>query len=171
MESEAPSGVKILCSETASEMQSVVMSESPDADVIIMAAAVADYRPSEIAEQKIKKTEAISAIDVEPTHDFLVDLGTEKKLDQTLVGFAAETENLEENAIEKLKRKRLDLIIANNVSLPGVGFAHDTNEVTIIGEDTKWTLPLSDKRIIADGILDAIVEVRQENSNGNNKVL
>ena len=171
MESEAPSGVKILCSETASEMQSVVMSESPDADVIIMAAAVADYRPSEIAEQKIKKTEAISAIDVEPTHDFLVDLGTEKKPDQTLVGFAAETQNLEENAIEKLKRKRLDLIIANNVSLPGVGFAHDTNEVTIIGEDTKWTLPLSDKRIIADGILDAIVEVRQENSNGNNKVL
>ena len=171
MESEAPSGVKILCSETASEMQSVVMSESPDADVIIMAAAVADYRPSEISEQKIKKTEAISAIDVEPTHDFLVDLGTEKKLDQTLVGFAAETENLEEHAIEKLKRKRLDLIIANNVSLPGVGFAHDTNEVTIIGEDTKWTLPLSDKRIIADGILDAIVEVRQENSNGNNKVL
>ena len=63
------------------------------------------------------------------------------------------------------------MIIANNVSLPGVGFAHDTNEVTIIGEDTKWTLPLSDKRIIADGILDAIVEVRQENSNGNNKVL
>ena len=63
------------------------------------------------------------------------------------------------------------MIIANNLSLPGVGFAHDTNEVTIIGEDTKWTLPLSDKRIIADGILDAIVEVRQENSNGNNKVL
>ena len=61
--------------------------------------------------------------------------------------------------------------IAAFVSLPGVGFAHDTNEVTIIGEDTKWTLPLSDKRIIADGILDAIVEVRQENSNGNNKVL
>jgi len=161
MESQAPSGVQILCSETASEMQSAVMAESSNADVIIMAAAVADYRPSEIAEQKIKKTETITAIDLEPTHDILVDLGTGKKPDQTLVGFAAETQNLEENATGKLKRKKLDLIVANNVSLPEVGFAHDTNEVTIIGEDAKWTLPLSDKRIIADGILDAIVEIRQ----------
>jgi len=161
MESQAPSGVQILCSETASEMQSAVMAESSNADVIIMAAAVADYRPSEIAEQKIKKTETITTIDLEPTHDILVDLGTEKKPDQTLVGFAAETQNLEENATGKLKRKKLDLIVANNVSLPEVGFAHDTNEVTIIGEDAKWTLPLSDKRIIADGILDAIVEIRQ----------
>ena len=171
MESEAPSGVQILCSETASEMQTAVMAESSNADVIIMAAAVADYRPSEIAEQKIKKTETITTIDLEPTHDILVDLGTEKKPDQTLVGFAAETQNLEENATGKLKRKKLDLIVANNVSLPGVGFAHDTNEVTIIGEDAKWTLPLSDKRIIADGILDAIVEIRQGRISENKKVL
>ena len=171
MESQAPSGVQILCSETASEMQSAVMAESSNADVIIMAAAVADYRPSEIAEQKIKKTETITTIDLEPTHDILVDLGTGKKPDQTLVGFAAETQNLEENATGKLKRKKLDLIVANNVSLPGVGFAHDTNEVTIIGEDAKWTLPLSDKRIIADGILDAIVEIRQGRSSENDKVL
>jgi len=171
MESEAPSGVQILCSETASEMQTAVMAESSNADVIIMAAAVADYRPSEIAEQKIKKTETITEIDLEPTHDFLVDLGTEKKPNQTLVGFAAETQNLEENATGKLERKKLDLIVANNVSLPGVGFAHDTNEVTIIGEDAKWTLPLSDKRIIADGILDAIVEIRQGRSSENDKVL
>ena len=171
MESQAPSGVQILCSETASEMQSAVMAESSNADVIIMAAAVADYRPSEIAEQKIKKTGTIAAIELEPTHDILVDLGTEKKPDQTLVGFAAETQNLEENATGKLKRKKLDLIVANNVSLPGVGFAHDTNEVTIIGEDAKWTLPLSDKRIIADGILDAIVEIRQGRISENKKVL
>ena len=171
MESQAPSGVQILCSETASEMQSAVMAESSNADVIIMAAAVADYRPSEIAEQKIKKTETITTIDLEPTHDILVDLGTGKKPDQTLVGFAAETQNLEENATGKLKRKKLDLIVANNVSLPGVGFAHDTNEVTIIGEDAKWTLPLSDKRIIADGILDAIVEIRQGRISENKKVL
>ncbi len=171
MESQAPSGVQILCSETASEMQSAVMAESSNADVIIMAAAVADYRPSEIAEQKIKKTETITTIDLEPTHDILVDLGTEKKPDQTLVGFAAETQNLEENATGKLKRKKLDLIVANNVSLPEVGFAHDTNEVTIIGEDAKWTLPLSDKRIIADGILDAIVEIRQGRISENKKVL
>ncbi|MEG3587223.1 MAG: bifunctional phosphopantothenoylcysteine decarboxylase/phosphopantothenate--cysteine ligase CoaBC [Actinomycetota bacterium] len=167
METEAPSGVKVLCSETASEMQNVVMTERINADVIIMAAAVADYRPSEISEQKVKKTEVVTAINLEPTHDFLVDLGNDKQSSQTLVGFAAETQNLEENAIEKLKRKNLDLIVANDVSLPGVGFAHDTNEVTIIGENSKWTLPLSDKRIIADGILDAIVEIRQERFKGN----
>jgi len=167
MEAEAPSGVKVLCSETASEMQNVVMAERINADVIIMAAAVADYRPSETSEQKIKKTDATTAINLEPTHDFLVDLGNDKQLSQTLVGFAAETQNLEENAIEKLKRKNLDLIVANDVSLPGVGFSHDTNEVTIIGENSKWTLPLSDKRIIADGILDAIVEIRQERIKGN----
>ena len=69
--------------------------------------------------------------------------------------------------IPKDERKKLDLIVANNVSLPEVGFAHDTNEVTIIGEDAKWTLPLSDKRTIADGILDAIVEIRQGRSSEN----
>ena len=76
------------------------------------------------------------------------------------MGFAAETEHLEENALEKLERKHLDLIVANNVSHPGVGFSYDTNEVTIMSQDSKWTLPLSDKRIIADGILDALLEVR-----------
>ena len=127
-----------------------------------MAAAVADYRPSEMLDQKIKKTELLNAIDLVATHDFLVDLGNSKRTDQTIVGFAAETENLEENALSKLVRKKLDLIVANDVSRPGVGFAHDTNEVVIIGERTKWSLPLATKRIIADGILDAIIEIRKE---------
>ena len=162
MEMEAPPDIKVLCSETASEMQGVVMEEGQKADVVIMAAAVADYRPSEMLDQKIKKTELLNAIDLVATHDFLVDLGNSKRTDQTIVGFAAETENLEENALSKLVRKKLDLIVANDVSRPGVGFAHDTNEVVIIGERTKWSLPLATKRIIADGILDAIIEIRKE---------
>ena len=162
MEMEAPPDIKVLCSETASEMQGVVMEEGLKADVVIMAAAVADYRPSEMLDQKIKKTELLNAIDLVATHDFLVDLGNSKRTDQTIVGFAAETENLEENALSKLVRKNLDLIVANDVSRPGVGFAHDTNEVVIIGERTKWSLPLATKRIIADGILDAIIEIRKE---------
>tara|TARA_B000000475_G_scaffold5850_1_gene5293 strand:- start:3111 stop:4304 length:1194 start_codon:yes stop_codon:yes gene_type:complete len=162
MEMEAPPDIKVLCSETASEMQGVVMEEGLKADVVIMAAAVADYRPSEMLDQKIKKTELLNAIDLVATHDFLVDLGNSKRTDQTIVGFAAETENLEENALSKLVRKKLDLIVANDVSRPGVGFAHDTNEVVIIGERTKWSLPLATKRIIADGILDAIIEIRKE---------
>ena len=162
MEMEAPPDTKVLCSETASEMQGVVMEEGLKADVVIMAAAVADYRPSEMLDQKIKKTELLNAIDLVATHDFLVDLGNSKRTDQTIVGFAAETENLEENALSKLVRKKLDLIVANDVSRPGVGFAHDTNEVVIIGERTKWSLPLATKRIIADGILDAIIEIRKE---------
>ena len=162
MEMEAPPDIKVLCSETASEMQGVVMEEGQKADVVIMAAAVADYRPSEMLDQKIKKTELLNTLDLVATHDFLVDLGNSKRTDQTIVGFAAETENLEENALSKLVRKKLDLIVANDVSRPGVGFAHDTNEVVIIGERTKWSLPLATKRIIADGILDAIIEIRKE---------
>ncbi|MDP6146064.1 MAG: phosphopantothenoylcysteine decarboxylase, partial [Acidimicrobiales bacterium] len=104
----------------------------------------------------------MDTINLETTHDFLIDLGARKNSKQILVGFAAETENLEENALGKLRKKKLDLIVANDVSLPEVGFAHDTNEVTIISENSKWTLPLSEKRVIADGILDAIIEIHQE---------
>ena len=125
-----------------------------------MAAAIADFRPAEVSDHKIKKTKGIKSLELEKTHDFLIDLGQGKRPDQTIVGFAAETEDLERNAIEKLKKKNLNLIVANNVSLPDVGFSHDTNEVTIISEDSKWTLPLSEKRIIADGILDAVLETR-----------
>ena len=109
---------------------------------------------------KIKKRKGSTNLKLENTHDFLIDLGKGKRPEQTIVGFAAETEHLEENALEKLERKHLDLIVANNVSHPGVGFSYDTNEVTIMSQDSKWTLPLSDKRIIADGILDALLEVR-----------
>ena len=160
MPDDAPFGVEVLCAETASDMRNVVMGIQSEYDVIIMAAAIADFRPTEISEQKIKKRKGSTNLKLENTHDFLIDLGKGKRPEQTIVGFAAETEHLEENALEKLERKHLDLIVANNVSHPGVGFSYDTNEVTIMSQDSKWTLPLSDKRIIADGILDALLEVR-----------
>ena len=160
MPDDVPFGVEVLCAETASDMRNVVMGIQSEYDVIIMAAAIADFRPAEISEQKIKKRKGSTNLRLENTHDFLIDLGKGKRPEQTIVGFAAETEHLEENALEKLERKHLDLIVANNVSHPGVGFSYDTNEVTIMSQDSKWTLPLSDKRIIADGILDALLEVR-----------
>ena len=160
MPDDAPFGVEVLCAETASDMRNVVMGIQSEYDVIIMAAAIADFRPAEISEQKIKKRKGSTNLKLENTHDFLIDLGKGKRPEQTIVGFAAETEHLEENALEKLERKHLDLIVANNVSHPGVGFSYDTNEVTIMSQDSKWTLPLSDKRIIAEGILDALLEVR-----------
>ncbi len=155
-----PLGVDVLCAQTAKDMEDLVMRNQGEFDVIIMAAAIADFRPAEVSDHKIKKTKGIKSLELEKTHDFLIDLGQGKRPGQTIVGFAAETEDLERNAIEKLKKKNLNLIVANNVSLPDVGFSHDTNEVTIISEDSKWTLPLSEKRIIADGILDAVLETR-----------
>lgn len=158
---EAPVGVTVVAVETASEMQKAVMAVK-NADVIVMAAAVADFRPKDPAAVKIKKDgDDVPQIDLEKTHDFLVDLGENKPGGQVLVGFAAETENLIENAKGKLARKKLDLIVANDVSEPNVGFAHDTNEVTIlIGDGSQIAVPLSSKRVVADAIFDAVVRVQ-----------
>ena len=102
---------------------------------------------------------------LEPTHDFLVDLGAAKPAGQTLVGFAAETDDLRANARGKLERKRLDLIVANDVSAPGVGFEHDTNEVVIIDAvGVEHDVALSDKRAVADAVLDAVVAWRAQSS-------
>ena len=157
---EAPVGVEVFPVETASEMQDAVM-KVRDADVIVMAAAVADFRPDAPADEKIKKGDAsVPEISLAPTHDFLVDLGASKPEGQVLVGFAAETQNLLENAQAKLQKKKLDLIVANDVSAPGVGFGHDTNEVTILfGNGDQNAVSLSSKRAIADAIFDAVVGV------------
>ena len=146
---------------TTLEMQDAVLPRAEQADVVIMAAAVSDFRPASPADHKLKKSDGLDAIALERTHDFLVDLGANKPAGQTLVGFAAETDDLEANARDKLERKQLDLIVANDVSAPGVGFAHDTNEVLILSrEGASRPVPLADKRIIADAIFDAIIETR-----------
>ena len=161
VEREAPPDVEIQCAESAKDLQAAVMSCAENHDIIIMAAAVADFHPSKIAHTKLKKTSSFKKIDLEPTHDFLVDLGEDKLPHQTIVGFAAETENLEKNALEKLFKKKLDLIVANDVSAPETGFAYDTNAVLLLSAETKQSIPLADKRVVAERILDAIVKIRQ----------
>jgi phosphopantothenoylcysteine decarboxylase/phosphopantothenate--cysteine ligase len=161
----APSGVTVIDVVSAADMEAVVMPLSQSQDVIVMAAAVADFRPVVVADRKLKKDEFGSdgpaRILLEPTHDFLVDLGARKPTGQVLVGFAAETDNVVENARGKLARKNLDLIVANDVGAPGAGFEHDTNEVVLVSAaGMDHNVPLTDKRSIARHVIDAIVSIR-----------
>jgi phosphopantothenoylcysteine decarboxylase/phosphopantothenate--cysteine ligase len=156
----APPGVEIVPVQTAAEMQDAVMGRAATHDVIVMAAAVADFRPKEPPDRKLKKHEGIPEIVLEPTHDFLVDLGRAKGPGQVLVGFAAETEDLVENAADKLRGKRLDLIVGNDISQPDAGFEVDTNRAVILdaggGTDT---LPLLAKSELAGVILDKVARL------------
>jgi phosphopantothenoylcysteine decarboxylase / phosphopantothenate---cysteine ligase len=157
----APAGATVLRVESAAEMFVAMNTAAADADIIVMAAAVADFRPSVVAASKIKKHGGAPEVILEPTVDILAGLGATKRSDQTLVGFAAETNDLRANALDKLKRKHLDLIVANDVSAEGVGFEHETNAVTIYertGQET--TVALSDKRIIANAVLDRVMALR-----------
>jgi phosphopantothenoylcysteine decarboxylase/phosphopantothenate--cysteine ligase len=152
----APSGVRVVPVETASEMAAACSIEAPGADLVVMAAAVADFRPVATVEHKLKKDAGPPPVELEPTPDILAGLGASKPSGQVLVGFAAETDDLEANAESKLARKNLDMIVANDVSKPGVGFEHDTNEVVLLLADgTRHHVPLSDKRRVAAAVLDA----------------
>ena len=156
-----PAGVTVVRVESAAEMHKAV-TEHSDADVVIMAAAVADFRPVEAAASKIKKDSGAPQVVFEPTEDILAGLGAAKRPGQVIVGFAAETDDVIDNAVGKLRRKNVDAIVANDVSAPEVGFAHDTNEVTIIRADgTHSTVSLRSKREIADAVLDAVVDLRR----------
>jgi phosphopantothenoylcysteine decarboxylase/phosphopantothenate--cysteine ligase len=142
-----PAGVQVIAVETAAE--------------IVMAAAVADFRPAHAASGKIKKRDGVPEIVLQPTPDILAGLGANKRDDHVLVGFAAETANLVDNAQGKLERKRLDLIVANDVSAPGVGFAHDTNAVTLLRPGAKPVeIDLATKRDVARAVIDAVVDIR-----------
>jgi phosphopantothenoylcysteine decarboxylase / phosphopantothenate---cysteine ligase len=156
-----PAGAAIDPVETAAEMHAAMQRLASTADVVIMAAAVADFRPVAPAAKKIKKDGGVPEIVLEPTPDILAALGAAKRPGQTLVGFAAETDDLLANATSKLERKRLDLIVANDVSAPGVGFAHDTNAVTILAADGSVTnVSLTDKHSVASAVLDSVVRIR-----------
>ena len=158
----APPGVEVVGVGTALEMEAAVVSRAPGADVIVMAAAVADFRPKAAAPAKIKKEDGPPEIILEPTHDFLVDLGRSKAAGQVLVGFSADTEDLLANAQAKLRRKRLDLIVANDVSAPGAGFDHDTNQVILLDAGgAVQDVPMSDKREVARAVLDAALAIRR----------
>jgi phosphopantothenoylcysteine decarboxylase/phosphopantothenate--cysteine ligase len=159
----APAGVAVVDVESAAEMEDAVMRLGATADVVVMAAAVADFRPKAASEGKLKKDAGPPEIILEPTTDILAALGATKRPGQTLVGFAAETSDVEANATSKLRRKHLDLIVANDVSAPGVGFEHDTNEVVIFtASGPRRPVPLSDKRAVARAVLDAVVVARED---------
>jgi phosphopantothenoylcysteine decarboxylase/phosphopantothenate--cysteine ligase len=161
VERPAPIGVEIVRVETAAQMQVELERLAPACDVVVMAAAVADFRPVAPAGHKLKKHAGPPQIVLEPTPDILAGLGANKPPGQTLVGFAAETDDLEANARSKLERKQLDLIVANDVGGEGTGFQHDTNAVTLFARgEPPVTLPLADKRTIAAGVLDRIVAMR-----------
>jgi len=162
----APDNVEIVAVQTAAEMQDAVLARAPEQDVIVMAAAVADFRPKAPPKRKVKKHEGIPEIVLEPTHDFLVDLGRDKQPGQVLVGFAAETDDLLANATDKLVTKRLDLIVGNDISQPDAGFEVDTNRAVIVdAEGGTQQVPLQSKSELAGVILDRVAALlRQKRS-------
>ena len=153
-------GIDVVRVQTAEEMEHAVLARSDAADVVVMAAAVADFRPAASADRKIKKGAGVPELVLVPTTDILAALGARRRPDQTIVGFAAETDDVVENARDKLARKGADLIVANDVSAPGVGFEHDTNAVTIVSQTSTHPVPLSDKRAVASAVLDAAINHR-----------
>jgi phosphopantothenoylcysteine decarboxylase / phosphopantothenate---cysteine ligase len=156
-----PPGAEILTVETAAEMQTAVEALALTADVIVMAAAVADFRPKVAEAGKIKKDGGVPEIVLEPTPDILAGLGANKPAGQILVGFAAETSDVAANAEAKLRRKKLDLIVANDVGAANVGFQHDTNEVMLLRAGRATThVSLTDKRSVARAILECVAELR-----------
>ena len=144
---------------TAQDMYDAVTSRFEEMDVLVMAAAVADYRPVTVASDKIKKKDGDLSIPVERTADILGTIGP-KKTHQFLCGFSMETRDMVENSTAKLTRKNLDMVVANNLKVAGAGFGVDTNVVTFITTDGTRELPLMSKADVADAILDEILKRR-----------
>lgn len=155
-----PHYVKIINIKTAKEMFEEVKKEFNKCDIIIKAAAVADYRPKFCAEDKIKKKEGEMSIQLEKTDDILKYLGENKTEKLKLIGFSMETTNMIENSKEKLVKKNLDMIVANNLKDEGAGFKTDTNKVTIITKNEIKSLPLLSKEEVADKIFDEILSLK-----------
>ena len=154
---ETPDGVNRINVKTAQDMFDVCTSNFDMQDIIIMAAAIADYAPIEVASEKLKKKAEDWHIELKKTKDVLAWIGENKKVNQKLVGFALETENEEANAFGKLERKNLDIIVLNSLKDMGAGFQHDSNKVTIIDRNNKVTsFELKSKQDVAIDILDAI---------------
>jgi len=150
-----PAGVEIVNVTTAAQMLDAVLSRLSDTRIVIGAAAVADFTPKSPASEKIKKSDAGLALELEKTADIMAEIG-KKKNDRLLIGFAAETENLIENAQAKLESKNLDLIIANDVSDPSIGFGSDENRVAILSREGMTEIPRMSKQAVAHRILDAV---------------
>ena len=165
----APVGVTVVAVDTAAEMDAAVGEVAPGADVVVMAAAVADFRPVAVAPEKLKKAAGIPEIRLEPTVDILARLGAAKPAGQTLVGFAAETTDVAANAQSKLAAKGADLLVANDVSAPETGFEHDTNAVVIHrASGPAIEVPLAGKDVVADAVLDAVTAHRLQSAGSEN---
>ena len=145
--------------DTAAELEAAMAAESDKADVIVMAAAVADFRPVTVAPQKLTKDHGVPEIVLEQTPDILCGLVARRRPGQVIVGFAAETEDPVARARRKREAKGVDIMVVNDVSMPGVGFDHDTNAVTIVRESGDREVPLSSKELVADAVLDQVVEL------------
>ena len=154
---EPPMFVKVVPVVTAKDMYEAVTSVSDEQDIIIKAAAVADYRPAKVSDEKVKKSDGQMSIELERTDDILKFLGEHKRDGQFLCGFSMETQNVIGNSRAKLTKKNLDMVAANNVKVEGAGFQGDTNVLTLITQDEKVSLPLMSKEDAALKILDKIL--------------
>ena len=157
-----PLGCRVVPVKTAAEMQAAVLAETAQADALVMAAAVADFRPAQASSEKIKKEKTIPQVHLERTADILADVAARRAQSgypRRVVGFAAESQDLLQNAQSKLTRKQLDLIVANDITAPDAGFEVETNRVTLLFADGRTeTLPLQQKAEVARRIVDALVE-------------
>lgn len=160
VELEAPEGVEVVPVQTAREMYDAVMAQLEQSSIVIKCAAVADYHVANVPTQKVKKSAMRLSLELDPTLDILAEVGRRKQ-DRLLVGFAAETENLVAEARRKLQTKNCDMVVANNVSVDGVGFESDQNElVLVLSTGEIQPLPRASKRVLADQILNEVLKLR-----------
>lgn len=161
-----PPFVEVVPVTDAASLFHEVTKRAPDQDMVIKAAAVADYRPAHVSQEKVKKSDSDLKLELERTEDTLQYLGDHKRKGQLLCGFAMETSHVEERAMEKLMRKNLDLIVANNVKVAGAGFGTDTNVVTLISRRDSRSLERMSKEKVAMRILDRLLEIEKEENGG-----
>ncbi len=157
-----PMGVQTVDIVSAKDMAQAVKQRAKEQDIIIKAAAVADYRPKNTADEKMKKKDDELMIELARTEDILGYLGEHKEAGQFLCGFSMETENMIENSRKKLEKKNLDLIVANNLKQQGAGFGTDTNIVTLLSKEDTIQLPIMSKEEVADKLLDHILKMRSK---------
>lgn len=158
----APSGVQIIPMQSTQELHDTMLARVDEMDMIIMAGAPCDYRPLEVAKHKIKKTDGDLTITFTKTPDVAMAVGNRKKAGQVLVAFAAETQNLLENARIKLTRKNADIVVANDVTLEGAGFNGDDNIATLITKEEEISLPRMSKHEMAGRILDKAMQLQEQ---------
>ncbi len=155
---QPPMGVRIVPVVSAADMAKAVKEAANEQDIIVKAAAVADYRPCVIADEKLKKKDVEMSVELERTEDILAYLGAHRRDGQFLCGFSMETEHMLENSRAKLEKKNIDMIVANNLKQEGAGFGTDTNVVTLLTKDETVELPMMSKEEVAERLLDRIMQ-------------